>query len=171
MIVALAGIGTAVTLYPVLKRQNEGVALGFVSLRVLEAATIYSGIGSLLSIVTLRQEAAGTLAIGQALAAQYYSTFLFGQSLIPAGNALLLGYVLYKSRLLPRALPVLAFIGAPLLIASWAGTLVGLIEPVSPASAVMALPIALWEFSLGLYLIIKGFKSFMPKILPLIQKP
>lgn len=159
MIVALAGIGTAVALYPVLKRQNEGVALGFVSMRVLEAATIYSGIVSLLSIVTLRQAGAGTLATGQALAAQYYSTFLFGQSLIPAVNAVLLGYLLYRSRLVPRALPVVGFIGAVLLVASWAGTLSGLIGQVSTAAALMALPIALWEFSLGLYLVIKGFKS------------
>lgn len=159
MIVALTGIGTAVTLYPVLKRQNEGVALGFVGMRVLEAATIYAGIVSLLSIVTLRQAGAGTVEIGQALAAQYYSTFLFGQSLIPAINGILLGYLMYRSRLVPRVLPVLGFIGATLLTASWALTLLGVIAPVGPAAAGMAVPIALWEFSLGLYLVIKGFKS------------
>jgi hypothetical protein len=73
MIVALVAFGTAVTLYPVLKRQNEGHAMGFVGARVLEAATIYVGIVSLLSIVTLRQDGAGTgaLATSQALAAQY----------------------------------------------------------------------------------------------------
>ena len=112
MIVALAGIGTAVTLYPVLRRQNEGLAMGFVGSRVLEAATIYAGIVSLLSVVTLRQAGAGAgaLATGQALAAQYYWMFLFGQSFIPAVNAVLLGSLLYQSRLVPRALPVLGFI-------------------------------------------------------------
>jgi hypothetical protein len=161
MIVALAGIGTAITLYPVLKRQNEGVALGFVGVRLLEAATIYAGIVSLLSVVTLRQAGAGAgaLATGQALAAQYYWTFLFGQSFIPAVNAVLLGSLLYQSRLVPRALPLLGFIGAALLVAAWTGTLFGLLGQVSTASALAALPIALWEFSLGIYLVVKGFKA------------
>jgi hypothetical protein len=160
MIVALAGIGTAVTLFPVLKRQNEGVALGFVGARILEAATIYAGIASLLSVVTLRQAGAGegALATGQALTAQYYWMFLFGQSFIPAVNALLLGSLLYQSRLVPRALPVLGFIGAALLITAWTGTLFGLLGQVSTASALFALPIALWEFSLGIYLVVKGFR-------------
>jgi len=160
MIVALAGIGTAVTLYPVLRKQNVGRALGFVGSRILEAATIYVGIVSLLSIVTLRQAGAGAgaLATGQALAAQYYWTFLFGQSFIPALNAVLLGSLLYQSRLVPRALPVLGFIGAVLLVAAWTGTLVGLLGQVSKASALAAFPIALWEFSLGIYLVVKGFR-------------
>jgi hypothetical protein len=160
MIVALAGIGTAVTLYPVLRRQNEGIAMGFVGSRVLEAATIYAGIVSLLSVVTLRQAGAGAgaLVTGQALAAQYYWMFLFGQSFIPAVNAVLLGSLLYRSRLVPRALPVLGFFGAALLIAAWTGTLSGLLGQVSAASALFALPIALWEFSLGIYLVVKGFR-------------
>jgi Domain of unknown function (DUF4386) len=160
MIVALACIGTAVTLYPVLKRQNEGVALGFVGVRVLEAATIYSGITSLLSIVTLRQAGAGAgaLVTGQALAAQYYWTFLFGQGFLPAMNALLLGSLLYQSRLVPRVLPLVGFIGAATLITSWTATLFGLVEQVSPATAIATVPIALWEFSLGIYLVAKGFK-------------
>ena len=85
IIVALAGIGTAVTLYPVIKRQNEGVALGFVAMRTLEAATIFAGVVSLLSIVTLRQAGAGpeALVTGQVLDAQYHWTFLLGQALLP----------------------------------------------------------------------------------------
>ena len=160
IIVALAGIGTAVALYPVLKKQNKERALGFVSSRILEAATIYAGIVSLLSIVTLRQAGAGegALVTGQALAAQYYWTFLFGQSFIPAVNALLLGSLLYQSRLVPRVLPVLGFIGAVLLVVVWTGTLSGVLGPLSPASALAAIPIALWEFSLGVYLVVKGFK-------------
>ena len=160
MIVALAGICTAVTLYPVVKRQNEGVALGFVGARVLEAATIYAGIVSLLSVVTLRQAGggAGALVAGQALVAQYYWTFLFGQSFIPAVNAVLLGSLMYQSRLVPRVLPVLGFIGAGLLVAAWTLTLFGVLGQVSPATALAALPIAAWEFSLGVYLVVKGFK-------------
>lgn len=160
MIVALAGIGTAVTLYPVLKKQNKGRAMGFVGSRILEAATIYAGIVSLLSIVTLRQAGAGegALVTGQALAAQYYWSFLFGQSFIPAVNAVLLGSLLYQSRLVPRALPVLGFFGATLLVAAWIGTVFGFLGQVSTATALFALPIALWEFSLGIYLVVKGFK-------------
>ena len=160
VIVALAGIGTAVVLYPVVKRQNEAVALGFVSTRVLEAATIFVGVASLLAVVTLRQTGAGldALVTGQALVALYDRMFLLGQSFIPALNALLLGSLLYRSRLVPRVLPVVGFVGAALLLASDVAVLFGLWDRVSALSAIAALPIALWEFSLGVYLVVKGFK-------------
>jgi Domain of unknown function (DUF4386) len=160
IIVALAGIGTAVALYPVVKRQNEGVALGFVGARVLEAATIFAGVVILLSVVTLRKAGAGAdaLVAGQALVALYNWTFHLGQSLLPVVNALLLGYLLYRSRLVPRVLPLLGFIGALLLLASDIAVLFGLWERVSGLSAIAALPIALWEFSLGIWLVVKGFK-------------
>ncbi len=160
MIVALSGIGTAITLFPVVKRQNEGFAFGLVGSRILEASTMYVGIMSLLSIVALRQAGAGASALitGQALAAQYYWMFLFGQSFIPAVNAVLLGTLLYKSRLVPRILPVLGFIGATLLVTSWAGILFGILGQVTPTAGLFGLPIALWEFSLGIYLVVKGFK-------------
>jgi hypothetical protein len=160
VIVALAGIGTAVVLHPVVKRQNEAVALGFVSARVLEAATIFVGVASLLAVVTLRQAGAGpdALVTGQALVALYDRMFLLGQSFIPALNALLLGSLLYRSRLVPRVLPVVGFVGAALLLASDVAVLFGLWDRVSALSAIAALPIALWEFSLGVYLVVKGFK-------------
>src|SRR5919202_869167 len=106
-IVALAGVGTAVALYPVLKRQNEGLALGFVGARVLVGAGILAGVACLLSIVSLRQAGAGTgaLATGQTLAILYDRIFLLSQSLMPAVNDLLLGLVLYPSRLVPRLSP------------------------------------------------------------------
>ena len=99
LIVGLACIGTAVALYPVVKRQNEAVAMGFVGTRVLEAATIFLGVASLWTIVTLRQNGAGADAvlIGDALVAFYDRAFLVGQSFIPAINALLLGSLLYRS--------------------------------------------------------------------------
>jgi hypothetical protein len=160
IIVALAGIGTAVALYPVVKRQNEGVALGFVGARVLEAAGILAGVACLLSVVSLRQAGAGdgALVTGQTLAVLYDRIFLLSQSFIPAVNALLLGSLLYQSRLVPRVLPLLGFIGAPLLVASAAAVLFGLVDRVSALPAIAALPIALWELSLGLYLTVKGFK-------------
>jgi Domain of unknown function (DUF4386) len=160
VIVALAGIGTAVVLYPVVKRQDEARALGFVSARVLEAAAIFVGVASLLAVVTLRQAGAGpdALVSGRALVALYDRIFLLGQSFIPALNALLLGSLLYQSRLVPRVLPVVGFIGAALLLASDAAVLFGVVERVSALPAIATLPIALWEFSLGVYLTFKGFK-------------
>ena len=161
MIVALAGIGTAVALYPVVKRHGGARAIGFVASRTLEAATIYVGIVSLMSIVTLRRSGAGTaaLATAQGFAAQYQWTFFFAQSFIPAINGVLLGSLLYQSRLVPRWLPVLGFIGAVSLVAAWFATLTRVIQAVSPVAALAALPIATWEFSLGVYLTIWGFKA------------
>ena len=164
VIVALAGIGTAVTLYPVVKRQNEGVALGFVAARVLEAVMIFAGVISLLSLVTLRQDlggaaganAAALVTTGASHVAVYNWTFLLSQSLMPGINALLLGSLLYRSRLVPRIIPVLGLIGAPLLIASVFATLFGGIKLGSPLFA--ALPVAAWELSLGLWLVVKGFR-------------
>src|SRR5713101_2377195 len=160
MIVALAGIGTAVALYSVVKRQNEGLAMGFIGSRVLEAATIFAGVAFLLSVVTLRQAGAGAgaLVTGQALVALYDRTFLIGQSFMPAVNALLLGSLLYQSRLVPRVLPLLGFIGAALLVAADIAVLFGLIGMHAPSTALAAVPIALWEFSLGVWLVVKGFK-------------
>ena len=160
IIVALACIGTAVVLYPVVKRQNEAVAMGFIGARVLEAAAIFAGVVSILSVVTLRQAGAGpdALATGQALVALHNWTTLLGQGFLPAVNALLLGSLLYRSRLVPRIIPLVGLLGAPLLVVSDIATLFGLKEPVSALSALAALPIALWEFSLGVYLIVKGFK-------------
>jgi Domain of unknown function (DUF4386) len=161
MIVALAGIGTAVALYPVVRRQGHARAVGFVASRVLEAATIYVGIVSLMSIVTLRRAGAGAgaLVVAQGLAAQYQWTFFFAQSFIPAVNGVLLGTLMYQSRLVPRWLPTLGLIGAALLVASWFAILVGVMGAISPVAALSAVPIAVWEFSLGVYLTFWGFKD------------
>src|SRR6476661_2339891 len=134
MIVALAGIGTAVALYPIVRRQGEARAVGFIASRTLEAATIYVGIVSLMSIVTLRQAGAGAgaLATAQGLAAQYRWSFFFAQSFIPAINGVLLGSLLYQSRLVPTWLPVLGFIGAALLVTSWFAILFGFVGALSP---------------------------------------
>ena len=122
---------------------------------------IFVGVFSLLAVVTLRQAGAGAgaLATGQTLVGLHDWTFILGQSLIPAVNALLLGSLLYQSRLVPRILPVLGFIGAPLLVASTMATLFGVNEYGSAMSGLLALPIALWEFSLGVYLVVKGFRA------------
>jgi hypothetical protein len=160
MIVALSGIGTAVALYPVLRRVGQARAVGFVASRTLEAATIYVGIVSLMSIVSLRQlgAGAGALPTAQGFAAQYQWTFFFAQSFIPAINGVLLGSLLYQSRLVPRWLPSLGLVGAGLLALWWIKSFAGFTGVVSPTAALAALPIAAWEFSLGVYLTFWGFK-------------
>ncbi|MEC5191752.1 MULTISPECIES: DUF4386 domain-containing protein [unclassified Arthrobacter] len=164
VIVGLAGIGTAVALFPVVKRQNESMALGFVASRTIEAAMIFAGVASILSLVALQQPgvsgagATSLTTMGSGLVAFYNGTFLLGQSLMPAVNAVLLGTLLYRSRLVPRVLPLLGLIGAPLQFTAVILTMFGLLDRISPVTLVAALPIALWEFSLGLWLVFKGFK-------------
>ncbi len=166
VIVALAGIGTAVTLFPVVKRQNEGMALGFVAARTLEAAMLFTGVASVLSLLTLRQDlgtatgadAASLITLGASHVATYNWAFTLGQSLMPGINALLLGTLLYRSGLVPRVLPVIGLIGAPLHLTAVALTMSGAIDRVGSVALIAALPIATWEFSLGVYLIVKGFK-------------
>jgi Domain of unknown function (DUF4386) len=166
VIVALAGIGTAVTLYPVVKRQNEGAALGFVATRILEASMIFVGVVSLLSLVTMRQDLGGAAGANAAAlvitaashVAVYKWTFLLGQTLMPGINALLLGSLLYRSRLVPRIIPVMGLIGAPLLISAVIAKLFGGVDHYTAWSGIATLPVAAWELSLGVWLVVKGFR-------------
>jgi hypothetical protein len=161
IIVALAGIATAVVLFPVLKKQSEMLSLGLVASRVLEASTIFLGVAFLLSVVTLRQAGAGADALvsSHTLVALYDRIFLLGQSFMPAINDLLLGFLLYKSRLVPRALSLIGIVGGPLLIAGYIIVIFGLVGQHAPLAALSALPVALFEFSLGVWLTVKGFNS------------
>lgn len=168
IIVALCGIGSAIVLFPVLKKQNEEAALGLVASRVLESATIFVGVSFLLSIVSLRQAGAGTnaLATSHALVSLYDRIFLLGQSFMPAICDMLLGYLLYKSRLVPRALSLVGIIGAPVLIVGYMAILFGVIDRISPMAALSAVPVALFEFSLGIWLVVRGFNSTPAAIAP-----
>jgi Domain of unknown function (DUF4386) len=163
MLTALAGIGTAVAVYPVVRRQSEAASLGFVTTRMYEAAVMIIGVIALVSIVSLRQAgpAAGTdgtamVAIGQALIDIRDQTARFGPGFVPALNALCFGYVLYRSRLVPRIIPALGLIGAPLLLASVIGEIFGLHDQ-SVFAAVALVPIFFWELSVGLWMTFKGF--------------
>ena len=160
IIVALTSIGTAVMLYPVLKRQNEGMALGLVGSRILEAATIFIGVMCLLTVVTLQQNGLGVeaLVISRTLVTMYDRIFLIGQSFMPAINDLLLGYLLYKSRLVPQRLALIGFIGSGVLIVGDICVLFGIIGQHDTSTSLFAVPVAVFEFSLGVFLIVKGFK-------------
>lgn len=159
IVMALACIGTAVVLYPVLKRQSETLALGLVASRVLEASAIFMGVACLLTIVSLRQAGAGSemLPVSHALTAAYDRIFLLSQSFLPAINDLLLGYLLFKSRLVPRAISIIGIVGALPLVVAYVAIMFGLIEQHGSIAGASALLVAIFELVLGVWLVAKGF--------------
>jgi hypothetical protein len=166
LLLAIANIGTAVVLFPVLKRQDESVSLGYVTSRVLESTVIVVGLISLLSVVTLRQDIGGAGAeadslvnIGRSLVALHDWTFLIGPGFLAGfGNGLLLGYLMYASGLVPRRLALFGLVGGPLVSASGIAVLFGAYEQTSAWSFLCTIPEIIWEFSLAIYLVAKGFK-------------
>ena len=166
VILAISVIGTAVTLFPIVKRQSESIALGYVCGRVVEAIVIVVGIISLLSVVTLRRDFAGTtganaaslVTVGKSLVAIHDWTFLFGPSLAIGVNTLLLAYLMYRSRLVPRVIAGLGLIGGPLIFASGTAVMFGLYHQISVWGSIAAIPVFAWEMSLAVWLIVKGFK-------------
>jgi hypothetical protein len=163
VLTALTGIGTAVVLYRVLRRDSQSAAIGFVASRTLEAAMIFVGVVSLLSVVTIRQDygaadASSVLPISDALVAVHNWTFLLGPGVMASVNALCFATVMYRTRLVPRIIPTIGLVGAPLLAASSVATLFGLHDQLSGSALLMVLPIAAWELSVGVYMTVKGFK-------------
>jgi hypothetical protein len=165
ILTALTGIGTAVALYGVLKRYGPGRAVGFVASRTLEAAMIFTGVLAVLAVYTLRQDFAGgadaatlTTSAGALVAVKDWS-FLLGPGIMSAINALCFATIMYQSRLVPRWIPTLGLIGVPLMLASCTASLFGAWEQVSSPGLLMALPIATWEFSVGVYMTVKGFRT------------
>jgi hypothetical protein len=163
---AVTAVGTAVAVYPVVKRINESMALGFVMSRMMEAAVIMIGVVALLTVVVLRQDLGATAAdpaalttTGQALVTARDWTFLFGPGFMASINAVLFGTLLYRSRLVPRAIPTMGLVGAPLLLAANLLTFFGLNTQGSGWTMLATVPIAAWELSVGFYLTFKGFKK------------
>src|SRR5215208_1494898 len=164
LLLIVANIGTAVVPYPILRRQNEILALGYVSARIVECTFILVGLLSLLTVVTLRQEAtagadaASLLTAGAALVALHDWTFVLGPGfVVGVGNGLILGYLMYSSRLIPRGIAMLGLIGGPLVIASGVGVLFGVIEAGGAWQGIATIPEFLWELSLGIWLTVRGF--------------
>jgi len=165
--VIVTNIATAVVLYPIVKRLSERVALGYVTARIMESAFILVGLMSIISMVSVSNALAGAtgaeataLAVqGDSLAATYDWAFLFGPGLVVGfGNGLMLGYLMYRSGLVPRRMAMLGLIGGPMLIASFVLILFGVYENGSGPASLMALPEIVWEASLGIYAAWKGFK-------------
>jgi hypothetical protein len=166
LLLIVANIGTALALFPIVKRQNEGVALGYVTARVMECAFIAVGILSLLAITTLRDDGgnAGTLIpIGQSLVALHDWTFVLGPGfVVGVGNGLMLGYLMYRSGLVPRRMAMLGLIGGPLICISGALVVFGVFDQGGVAQGIATIPEFLWEASLGIYLLVKGFRPGSP---------
>jgi hypothetical protein len=165
LLLIIANIGTAVVLFPILKRQNEGLALGYVTARIVESAFIAVGVLSVLAVVTLRQDVGGAadagslVMVGRSLVAIHDWTFLLGPGwVVGVGNGLLLGYLMYRSGLVPRGMAMLGLIGGPLIIASGTAVLFDVIEPGSGPQVIATAPEFFWELSLGIYLMVKGFR-------------
>ncbi|MDQ6774627.1 MAG: DUF4386 domain-containing protein [Actinomycetota bacterium] len=165
LILIIANVGTAVVLFPILKRQNESLALGYVAARLVECTFIAIGIVSLLAVVTLRQKAAGAdagslVTAGKSLVAVRNWTFVLGPGfVVGVGNGLILGYLMYRSRLVPRGMARLGLVGGPLVCASGFAVVLDVIGRGSAAQGIATIPEFLWELSLGIYLTVKGFKA------------
>jgi Domain of unknown function (DUF4386) len=161
----ITNIGCAVVLFPILKRTNEGLALAYVAARIVECTFILVGILSVLAIVTLRQtataaDAGSLLTIGKALHSIHDWTFLLGPGFADGiGTGLILGYLLYRSGLVSRRMALFGVIGGPLLAASGAAVLMGVIPQGSAVQGIATIPEVVWEAFLGLWLTFKGFKS------------
>jgi hypothetical protein len=165
MILIVANIGTAVALFPILKRQNEALSLGYVTARLVECAFIAVGLLSVMAVVTLRQDVGGTagaaslVPVGRSLVAIHDWTFVLGPGwVVGVGNGLILGYLMYRSGLVPRGMAMLGLIGGPLIIASGTAVLFDVIEPGSTGQVIATIPEFFWELSLGIYLIVRGFR-------------
>jgi hypothetical protein len=165
--VIAANIATAVVLYPIAKRQSEGLALGYVTARIVESAFILVGLMSIISVVSVSDALAGASAAeatslaaqGTSLVSTYEWAFLFGPGLVVGfGNGLILGYLMYRSGLFPRRMAMLGLIGGPMLILSFGLQLFGVYENGSDPSLLLALPEIAWEASLGIYAAWKGFR-------------
>jgi hypothetical protein len=171
LLLIIANVGTAVVVFPILRRQNEILSLGYVTARLVECTFIAAGIIFVLGIVSLRHDSPGAGDLAVSLAALKDWTFLLGPGFIVGwGNGLILGYLMYSSRLVPRQMAWLGLIGGPLIILTGIGTLFDLWEPGSTVPAITVIPEFLWELFLGVYCAIWGFRSDSPILSPAARR-
>ncbi len=174
LMLILTNIGCAVVLFPLLKRQNEALALSYVTARLVECGFIGIGLLSLLTIVTLRQQAPGTDAtlntIAATLLAIHNWTFLLGPGFTDGiGTGMILGYLMLTSGLVRRPIALVGVVGGGMLAASGAAVLLGLIPQGGVVQGVMTIPEILWEAFLGLWLTFKGFQQAAQVIDPAVE--
>ena len=165
-LLVLANVGTAVVLYPIVKRQNEALAIGYVGARIIESVFIAAGIIFVLGVVTMRQDSPDTADLAVSLAALKDWTFLLGPGMVvPFGNGLILGYLMYKSGLVPRRMAWLGMIGGPLLLFGNFGVLFDWWDQTGLVS-LLVIPEFIWEAFLGIYCAIWGFRKDSPIVRP-----
>lgn len=162
MLLIVANVGTALTLYPVLRRESEVLSLAYVAARLTESGFIALGLVALMALDTLRLQGASpdeALAVtAQALVAVHDWTFRLGPGFVVGiGNGLILGVLMWRTRLVPRGLALLGLIGGPAIILSGAAVLLGLAQPAGTLQIVATIPEFFWELGLGLWLLIRGF--------------
>ena len=165
LLLIIANIGTAVVVFPIVRRQSEELALGYVTARLFECTFILVGIVAVLGIVTLQQEVAGAAegSVAYTLAAIKDWTFLLGPGWVVGwGNGLILGYLMYSSGLVPRKMAMLGLIGGPLNILSGTLVMFGVADPGGTLQGLATIPEGLWELSLGIYCTVKGFRPSSP---------
>ena len=164
ILLMVGNIGTAVVVFPILRRQNETLALGYVASRIVESVAIGIGVISLLTVLTLGKDLAGAADPGQldiagrTLVAIHDWTFLFGPGFCVGVNGLLLGWLMYRSGLMPQRLALLGVVGGPLIFASAIAVLFGAYEQ-DGLHVLFSVPEAAFELSFAIYLIVKGFRS------------
>ncbi len=161
LILLIANVGTAVVPYAVFRRYSEGLALGYVAARLVEGIFIAIGIVSLLAFLLMRQErtAGADAALGEVFVAIHDRAFLVGPGFFAGvANGMILGYLMYRSGLVPRGMAMLGLVGGPLVVASGIAVMFDLIERGSTLQGVATIPEFIWELSFGIYLIVKGFK-------------
>lgn len=163
ILLILFNIASAVAVYPVLKRRFPVLSLAFVSARIMESVFIAMGIIAVLALGTLRMQAgnadpAALTVVGQALVAIHDWTFKMGPGVVVGiGNGIILGYMMWKTRLLPRFISILGLIGGPALLAGSTGVLLGYFEFGSTIHGLTVAPEFLWELTLGIWLLVRGF--------------
>jgi hypothetical protein len=163
LLLIIANIGTAVVLYPIVRRQNEMLSLAYVTARLMECVFIAAGILCVLAIVSLGQDDPDASALAVSLAAIKDWTFLLGPGFVVGwGNGLILGYLMYSSGLVPRRMAMLGLIGGPLIILSGIGVLFDVWDAGGPVQSLATIPEFLWELSLGVYCAVKGFRRDAP---------
>lgn len=165
ILVVISNIATAVVFFPLAKRVKESVALGYVASRIVESVIIAMGIISVLSVVALRQDLAGTssadgglLAVGRGLVAFHDQTFLLGPQFCSASTGILLGYLMWRSGLVPRPMAMLGLIGGPLALIGGVGVVLNAWDQPSPTLFALTGAEILWELSLCIWLPVKGFR-------------
>jgi hypothetical protein len=158
----VTAVGTAVVLYPIARRQDETLAIGYVAARILESVFIAGGIIFMVAVVTLRNELASANEAAYALAALKDWTFLFGPGFFPLGNGLLLGYLMYRSGLVPRRMTWLGLIGGPLLFVVGVGVLFDWWPAGGTVHSLATIPEFIWELFLGVYCTVRGFRKDAP---------